>query len=139
MNYEQTSDNQYLIFRTAGKLVGTNIELVKRILQYDYLQKVPLAMDYFDGLVKFDNKPIPLFNLPHAMGLKEKKITSENLIAVHSVHGIDIAFKIGNVVTVTRIENSSLEECTEDIKGVDQIAVWDETEIYILNAEKVVQ
>ncbi|MDH3974345.1 MAG: chemotaxis protein CheW [Deltaproteobacteria bacterium] len=139
MNIEYALDQQYLIFRVADKLIATNIALVKRILHYEFVQKVPLARDYFEGLVKFDEKPIPFFNLPLAMGIKGKKVSTENLIAVHNVQGIDIAFKIGNVVTVTRIDRSALGESTEGIKGVDHKTSWSGEEVYILNAEKIVQ
>jgi len=139
MNSEHTLDQQYLIFRIDDKLIGTNISLVKRILHYDSVQKVPLAKDSFEGLVDFDEKPVPFFNLSLAMGIEEHNLPAENLIAVHHVHGTDIAFKIGNVVTVTRIDRSTLNENTEGINGVDEKATWNGKEIYILNAEKIVQ
>lgn len=139
MNHDHISDQQFLIFRVADKLIGTNIELVKRILHYDSVQKVPLARDCFDGIVRFDEKPIPFFNLPLAMGISEKKESIENLIAVHNVHGIDVAFKIGNVVTVTRLDVSDEDESDEHIKGIDQKASWHGKEVYILNAKKIVQ
>lgn len=139
MSIDYTLDQQYLIFRISDKLIGTNIALVKRILHYDSVQRVPLARDFYEGLVKFEERPIPFFNLPLAMGFEEKQAPSENLIAIHNVQGIDIAFKIGNVVTVTRIEKSALGESTEGIKGVDNKTSWSGEEVYILNAEKIVQ
>lgn len=139
MNIDYSLDQQYLIFRVTDKLIGTNIASVKRILHYETVQQVPLARDFFEGLVKFDEKPIPFFNLPLAMGIEDKKVSDENLIAVHNVNGNDVAFKIGNVVTVTRIDISALAESTADIKGVEQKASWGEEEVYIINAEKIVQ
>lgn len=139
MNIPYTVDEQYLIFKIADKLIASNIALVKRILHYESVHRVPLTRDYFEGLVKFEGKPIPFFNLSLAMGLREKQVSVKNLIAVHNVHGIDIAFKIGSVVTVTRIARSALNESEEIINGVDQKTLWSGKDVYILNAEKIVQ
>ena len=131
-------DQRYLIFKVAGKLIGTDIGLVKRILYYDSPQKVPLARDYFDGLVEFEGKPIPFYNLLRAMGFDESKKVGENLIAVHFVKGIDIAFKIGSVITVAQMDQPSVEECKGKVFGVEKTGIWNGKKVYIINAENMI-
>ena len=132
----QKSGRQYLLFRLANNLFGTEIRDIKRILPLDIVYKVPLAKPYYEGIIRFENRAIPLFNLREAMGGKASG--GEHLIVVEEIEGEDIGLLIGNVKTVVRIDDSEAVAYEGLIPGIKKSVAWEGKEVYLLDAGAVI-
>lgn len=129
---------QYLIFKISGKLFAVSIKDVERIILVDFVYKVPLSKPHFDGLMRMDERAIPVFNVASALGLKTVQSVSECVVAVEHLQGSDIGLLVSDVVTVTRIAPKDILEVESDFPGVSQKTEWENEEVYMLLAEQLV-
>ena len=129
---------QYLIFKVSGRFFAVLIDNVERIVPLDFIYKVPLAKPYFDGLVRMDERAIPVFNVAHALGLKGGPPVDDPVLAVEHLRSCDIGLLVPEVVAVARIAPVEILDCESAYPGVNQKVLWNGNEVNILLAEKLV-
>ena len=129
---------QYLIFKISGRFFAVSIKDVERIISIDFVCKVPLSRPYFDGLVRMDERAIPVFNIGAALGFKAGPAVSDSVVAVEHMQGSDVGLLVSDVVTVARIAPVDILDCESDFPGVSQKAKWKNEEVYMLLAEQLV-
>lgn len=129
---------QYLIFTLGGEFFGMKLRYVKRVIPFEGACDVPLSRENFDGLVRFEGKAIPLYNLLKAMGVEGSVASGENLVAVERIKGEDIGLLIEGVKKVARLEPDVIEESEDGMAGVKKTANWDGKEVRLLDAEELI-
>ncbi len=129
---------QYLIFKISGRLFAVSINNIERIVSVDFVYKVPLSRPYFDGLVRMDEKAIPVFNVAGALGLKADLAVSDRVVAVEHLQGNDIGLLVYDVVTVAKIADGDILDCESAYPGVSQKVLWNGNEVNMLSAEELV-
>ena len=134
----QKKGKQYLLFKLEDKYFGTRIDDVKRILSLDYVHKVPLMKENFEGLMRYEDKAVPLFNLKKSLGFKGGVTFDESFVAIESVDGCDVGFIIGDVITVIRIDEEHLKNSSGNVPGVRMETQWEDNIVYLLNADELV-
>ncbi len=115
-----------------------SIKNVERIISVDFVYKVPLSRPYFDGLVRMDERAIPVFNVADALGLKGGPIVADSVLAVEHLQGSDIGLLVPEVVAVARIAPVDILDCESAYPGVNQKVLWNGNEVNILLAEQLV-
>ncbi len=128
---------QYLIFKISGRLFAVSIKNIERIIPVDFVYKVPLSRPYFDGLVRMDERAIPVFNVADALGVKAGPVV-DSVVAVEHLQGNDIGLLVSDVVTVARIAPADILDCESAYPGVSQKVMWNGSEVNILLAEQLV-
>jgi chemotaxis signal transduction protein len=131
-------EKQYLIFKISGRLFAVSIRDVERIISVDFVYKVPLSKPYFDGLVRMDERAIPVFNVAAALGLKTGSAVSDSVLAVEHLQGNDIGLLVSDVVTVARIASSDILDCESVFPAVGQKVMWNGNEVNMLSAEELI-
>ena len=130
--------SQYLIFKISGKFFAVSIKDVERIIEIDFIYKVPLAQKCFDGLVKVDERAIPIFNIACAMGMKSEEPLKDSVVAIEKIRGHDIGLLVSDLVTISRIPADDMSDFESDIPGVTKKAKWNDSFVYMLLAEDLV-
>lgn len=131
------SIQQYLIFSLSSRLFASRLRDVKRVLPLEKIFDVPLKRNNFEGLVKFEGKAIPLFNLKRVVVKQFNRDTQENLIVVQNVQGQDVGFLIDKVHKVAALDRSSFEDYESQLPGVTQKSLWEGSEVIVIEAEKL--
>ena len=129
---------QYLIFKVSGRLFAVSIDNIERIVPLDFIYNVPLSKPFFDGLVRVDERAIPVFNVADALGLKGDLSVDDSVLAVEHLQGSDIGLLVPEVVTVARIAPVDILDCESAYPGVNQKVLWNGNEVNILLAEQLV-
>ena len=129
---------QYLIFKISGRFFAVSIKDIERIISVDFVYRVPLSRPYFDGLVRMDDRAIPVFNVAAALGFKAGPAVSDSVVAVEHIQGNDVGLLVSDVVTVARIAPMDILDCESDFPGVSQKTKWENQEVYMLLAEQLV-
>ena len=129
---------QYLIFKISGRLFAVSIKNIERIISVDFVYKVPLSRPYFDGLVRMDDRAIPVFNVADALGVKAGPTVSDSVVAVEHLQGNDIGLLVSDVVTVARIASGDILDCESAYPGVSQKVIWNGNEVNILSAKELI-
>ena len=132
----RSQSKQYLIFRLGDYYFGSVIDSIKRILTIDKVYKVPLAKTNFEGIVDFEGKPLPLFNLGEAMELNRIQ-PDGGLVAVQQIAGKDVGVMIGDVLAVARFDPETIEDYSGQMPFVEKMIVWEGKEVKLINSEKL--
>jgi len=129
---------QYLIFKISGRFFAVSIKNIERIISVDFVYKVPLSRPYFDGLVRMDDRAIPVFNVADALGVKAGPAVSDSVVAVEHLQGNDIGLLVSDVVAVAKIAADDILDCESAYPGVTQKVIWNGNEVNILSAEELI-
>ncbi len=129
---------QYLIFKISGRFFAVSIKNIERIISVDFVYKVPLSRPYFDGLVRMDDRAIPVFNVADALGVKAGPAVSDSVVAVEHLQGNDIGLLVSDVVAVAKIAADDILDCESAYPGVSQKVIWNGNEVNILSAEELI-
>lgn len=132
------SQSQYLVFTISGKLIGTKLAYVKRVVELKKHYKVPLSCNNYEGIIKFEGKVIPLFSLKKAMQLTRSSIDDDGFVVVENHRGVDIGLLISEVKQVINIDPNYISQSEGEIAGIKQKVLWDGNIIYIIDTEELI-
>ncbi len=62
-------DVQLVTFKVAGQDLAFNIFQVERILRYEAPAPLPKAPDFLEGVLRYQNAPVPLVDLRKRLGV----------------------------------------------------------------------
>ncbi|MBE9504496.1 MAG: chemotaxis protein CheW [Proteobacteria bacterium] len=133
----ENKGQQFLIFSLSSKLYASNLRDVKRIVPLEKIFEVPLKRENYLGLVKFEGKAIPLFNLKSAINKGNTGYSPEDLIVVQYVRGQDVGFLVDKVDKVMTLDPNSFEDYESNIPGISKKIIEKENDIMLIYADEI--
>lgn len=83
MNDARTiQSNTYLTFYLNGELFGLNINLVREVLEYTAITRVPMTADFMRGVVNVRGHVVPIVDLRQKFGLEKTEQTVNTCIII---------------------------------------------------------
>jgi purine-binding chemotaxis protein CheW len=79
---KETQENTYLTFYLDEELFGLNIHLVREVLEYTSITKVPMTADFMRGVINVRGHVVPVVDLRRKFGLKEMEQTVNTCIII---------------------------------------------------------
>lgn len=129
--------HQFLIFSISSNLYATSLRDVKRIIPRGKIYEVPLKREFYRGLIDFEGKAIPLFNLKSAINNKNAEYSAEDIIVVQNVHGQDVGFLIDKVHKVMTLDPCDFENYESGIPGISKKTIHNEHEIMLIQTTEL--
>ena len=129
--------HQFLILSLSSNLYASNLRDVKRIIPRGKIYEVPLKREFYRGLVEFEGKVIPLFNLKSAINKKNAEYSAEDVIVVQNVHGQDVGFLIDKVHKVMTLDPCDFENYESGIPGISKKIIHNEREIMLIQINEL--
>ena len=74
--------NTYLTFHLDGELFGLNIHLVREVLEYTAITRVPMTADFMRGVINVRGHVVPVVDLRRKFGLAKAEQTVNTCIII---------------------------------------------------------
>ena len=74
--------NTHLTFFLDGDLFGLNIQVVREVLEYTPITRVPMTADFMRGVINVRGHVVPVIDLRKKFGLAEGQRTAETCIII---------------------------------------------------------
>jgi len=121
---------------------GVDILNVATISEYLEITKVPDAPTYIEGIINLRGDIIPVVNLEKRFNIPVKEIDSESRIIIIKIQESHIGFLVDEASQVIRIDEESIDEAPEIIRGKDHdyiagVGKYEGQIIILLDLEKV--
>ena len=78
----EIQENIYLTFYLDEELFGLNIHLVREVLEYTSITKVPMTADFMRGIINVRGHVVPVVDLRRKFGLAEAELTVNTCIII---------------------------------------------------------
>ncbi len=78
----EIQENTYLTFYLDEELFGLNIHLVREVLEYTSITKVPMTADFMRGVINVRGHVVPVVDLRRKFGLAEAELTINTCIII---------------------------------------------------------
>ena len=78
----EIQENTYLTFYLDEELFGLNIHLVREVLEYTSITKVPMTADFMRGIINVRGHVVPVVDLRRKFGLAEAELTINTCIII---------------------------------------------------------
>lgn len=111
-------DKKVVVFKMNGEELAADIMQVERILGFVEPTKIPEAPVYIKGVIKYQEKILPIMNLKKRFGLGDMEDNPENKIIVVRHEQNTIGIVVDAVTEVIDIKDSDIEAAPEIIKGI---------------------
>lgn len=112
------SDKKVVVFKIDGEEFAADIMQVERILGYIEPTRIPEAPDFIKGVIKYQEKILPIMNLKKKFGLSDTSINEDSKIIVIRHNEKSIGIIVDMVLEVTDISNDIIENTPDIIKGI---------------------
>lgn len=141
-----TEDNQYLTFFLSNEIFAINALLVKEIITYGSITKVPTMNDYVVGVTNVRGNVMPVISMAQIFGINSDLISGKTCIIIVSAQFANSRCNIGIVVDkvdkVYEILPSQLEDAPSfgtiiKREYIEKIGKVDEKFITIVNSEAI--
>lgn len=76
---------QYIVVRIGSEKYGIDIGYVDNIVRMQKITKVPMAQDYFAGIINLRGEIVPVMSIRKKMGLSEDVFTGKSRIIILKV------------------------------------------------------
>lgn len=134
--------NKVVVFKLGSEEFAADIMQIERILNHVRGSIVPHAPLYVEGVIKYEDRVIPVINLKKRLGLEDNVVSEESKIIVTKINDNIIGLSVDYVEQVLSISDENVETPPDLIKGNDNnyiqgIAKIDERIIILLNLEKL--
>ncbi|MGL4875852.1 MAG: chemotaxis protein CheW [Clostridium sp.] len=132
-----------LIFGLNGEYFATDIGQVERIIGYERPTKVPEAPDFVEGVIKHEEKIVPIINMNKKFCIQENKEENKKIIIIKREKK-KFGIIVENVYEVKDIKEEEIEVAPDivvNIRGnyINGIVKLDERIIILLNLEKILK
>ena len=74
--------NTYLTFHLDGELFGLNIHLVREVLEYTAITRVPMTAEFMRGIINVRGHVVPVVDLRRKFGLAKAEQTVNTCIII---------------------------------------------------------
>jgi purine-binding chemotaxis protein CheW len=113
METKKEESNSYLTFKLGEEEFGAHVSQVLNILEMTKITEVPKSPDYMKGVINLRGMVLPVIDTRIKFGMPETAYTNNTCIIVMDLNmdkeTIHIGAIVDEVVSVTEIENSSIE------------------------------
>jgi purine-binding chemotaxis protein CheW len=79
---KNTQSNTYLTFYLEEELFGLNIQLVREVLEYTPVTRVPMTAEFMLGVINVRGHVVPVVDLRQKFGLKKTEQTVNTCIII---------------------------------------------------------
>ena len=103
-------DNQIVVFKLAGEVFGTPVQLVDEAIPMMKVEKVPLGPEFLNGLINLRGESVAVIDLREYFGHKREGYAYETRILVTRVEDRKLGFIVDSVSDVRPLGEDSVEE-----------------------------
>jgi len=134
--------NKVVVFKLGSEEFAADIMQIERILNHVRSSIIPHAPLYVEGVIKYEDRIIPVINLKKRLGLEDSEASEESKIIVTKIKENIIGLSVDYVEQVLSISDENVETPPDLIKGSDNnyiqgIAKVNERIVILLNMEKL--
>ncbi|PYP37113.1 MAG: chemotaxis protein CheW [Gemmatimonadetes bacterium] len=134
-------DVQLVTFKVAGQDLAFNIFQVERILRYEAPAPLPKAPDFLEGVLRYQNAPVPLVDLRKRLGVAAP-LREETRIAILEWEGGRLGVVVDAVTEVLQVAAPEISAPPTIVKGlaaeyITGLVVKDGRTIIVLNTARL--
>lgn len=139
---------QYIIFSLNNQRYAIDISSIDRIIDYNEPKKIPETFDYVLGVIKYDDKILPIIDLLKKLYGKNITINTKSKVIVTTWKDRMLGFLVEDIEGIQRFDSNQIEENHEQyeiskkyIEGFikleeDIIIILDTQQLFDYNQEK---
>ena len=118
-----TKEKKYITFTLEKERYGVEIKYVDRVLGFVEISKVPDLPDYFEGVVKYDGKDIPVIDLRRKYINRGVDISEGSFVIVTEVKNRMLGLLVNSVSEVLYLNEKDIKPATncESLFGNDSL------------------
>ncbi|WP_394806671.1 chemotaxis protein CheW [Clostridium thermobutyricum] len=132
-----------LIFSLNNESFSTDINQVERIIGYEEPTSLPETPNFVQGVIKYEDKIVPIINMNKKFGFVEKNDENKKIIIIKRDEN-KFGIIVDNVYEVKDVEESLLEEAPEITIGIGRkyikgLIKLDEKIVILLDLDKILK
>ncbi len=102
-------DLQYIVIGIGNEQYGINIKYIDNIVRMQKVTRVPMAQEYFKGVINLRGEIIPVMSIRRKLELSDDVITNKTRIIIAKVDNASIGFVVDEVKEVATLDANSIE------------------------------
>lgn len=132
-----------LIFSLNNENFSTDINQVERIIGYEEPTPLPETPNFVQGVIKYEDKIVPIINMNKKFGFVEKNDENKKIIIIKR-DANKFGIIVDNVYEVKDVEESLLEKAPEITIGIGRkyikgLIKLDEKIVILLDLDKILK
>lgn len=132
-----------LIFSLNNESFSTDINQVERIIGYEEPTPLPETPNFVQGVIKYEDKIVPIINMNKKFGFVEKNDENKKIIIIKRDEN-KFGIIVDNVYEVKDVEESLLEKAPEITIGIGRkyikgLIKLDEKIVILLDLDKILK
>lgn len=132
-----------LIFSLNNESFSTDINQVERIIGYEEPTPLPETPNFVQGVIKYEDKIVPIINMNKKFGFVEKNDENKKIIIIKR-DANKFGIIVDNVYEVKDVEESLLEKAPEITIGIGRkyikgLIKLDEKIVILLDLDKILK
>lgn len=132
-----------LIFSLNNESFSTDINQVERIIGYEEPTPLPETPNFVQGVIKYEDKIVPIINMNKKFGFVEKNDENKKIIIIKRDEN-KFGIIVDNVYEVKDVQESLLEEAPEITIGIGRkyikgLIKLDERIVILLDLDKILK
>jgi len=141
-NTTAVEERQLVVFDLANEAYGVDINAVDGIIRMQVITKVPMTLDFVEGVINLRGEVIPVVDMRKRFGLQVTEETKDSRIVVVDISGHKVGMVVDAVTEVLRITADSIEPPSSVITTADSsclmgIAKVEDRLIILLDLDQV--
>lgn len=133
---------QVIIFNNCQQNFALEIDRIERIIDYSSPKKLPETADYIQGVIKYNEKVLPIIDLNMRLYGAPGELSGSSKIIVILWHNAHLGLIVDDILGIRTIDEESFEDSTigegsissEYIKGFIKL---DEDIIILMDTDKL--
>ncbi|MBE5963708.1 MAG: purine-binding chemotaxis protein CheW [Lachnospiraceae bacterium] len=106
---KESIDLQYIVIGIGNEQYGINIKYIDNIVRMQKITRVPMAQEYFKGVINLRGEIIPVMSIRRKLELDDDVITNKTRIIIAKVDNASIGFVVDEVKEVVTLDANSIE------------------------------
>ena len=103
------SDSVAVLSYIGNEQYGINIKYIDNIVRMQKITRVPMAQEYFKGVINLRGEIIPVMSIRRKLELDDDVITNKTRIIIAKVDNASIGFVVDEVKEVVTLDANSIE------------------------------
>lgn len=120
---QESSTNQYVIFKLHGESYGVSIQYVEIIEKVTHITRVPNAQPHVMGVINLRGEIVPVINLRKFFALPYAPMTDESRVIILSLGEVVVGFMTDSSSEVLTILQDNIENAPGFIGDVDMSVI----------------
>ncbi len=101
---------QVVAFHVGEEEYAFDVELVKEVIRYPKLFKIPQTSDYIDGVISLRDRLVAIINLDKLLGMHLRDTNSERRVIIVDNGSSTFGIVVDRISNIMRIAKSSIKE-----------------------------